>query len=37
VLSCVCCVLVFRHFRGAQGPAISPIPGTAVPTESTSE
>jgi hypothetical protein len=37
VLSCVCCVLVFRHFRGAQGPAISPNPATAVTTRSTSE
>jgi hypothetical protein len=35
VLSCVCCVLVFRHFRAARIPAISPIPDPAEPARST--
>jgi hypothetical protein len=34
VLSCVCCVLVFNHFRVARIPAISPIPGPADSTRS---
>jgi len=35
VLSCVCCVLVFRHFRVARAPAVLSVPEPAVPTRST--
>jgi len=35
VLSCLCCVLAFRHFRVARAPAVSPVPEPAVPTRST--
>jgi hypothetical protein len=35
VLSCVCCLLVFRHFRVARATAISPIPGPAEPSRPT--
>ena len=34
VLSCVCCLLVFRHFRVARAPAISSIPGPVEPNRS---
>jgi hypothetical protein len=35
MLSCVCCLLVSRHFRVARAPAISPNPGPAEPTRPT--
>ena len=34
VLSCLCCILVFMHFRVAQAPAISAIQGPVEPTRS---
>jgi hypothetical protein len=30
VLSCLCCVLVYRHFRAVPGPALTPVTEPAV-------
>jgi hypothetical protein len=35
VLSCMCCVLVFRHFRAVQAPATATSTEPAAPTRST--
>lgn len=36
VLSCLCCVLVYRHFRAQRGPAITPVAEpAALPTPPT--